>query len=52
MGLKLPKLTDLGKTRMETHISYNMHLIHTVLKIKNIKSDDLTLGSQDVPVLY
>jgi len=33
MGLKLLKLTDSGnKTRMETHISYNMHIKHTIFK--------------------
>ena len=32
MALKLLKLTDLSnKTRIETHISHNMHVIDTVL---------------------
>ena len=44
MGLKLLKVTDLGnKTKIETHISYNMHVIDTVLKIKNFESGVLIL---------
>jgi len=53
MGLKLLKLTDLGnKTRMETHISYNMHVIYSFKDLKILRVMIWYFGSQDVPVLW
>jgi len=53
MGLKLLKLTDLGnKTRMETHISYKMHVIYSFEDLKKLRVMIWYFGSQDVPVLW
>ena len=53
MTLKLLKLTDLrNKTRIETHISYNRHVIDSFEDLKILRVMIWYFGSQDVPMLW